>query len=155
MSKMKKGGTVSDQLARRVLETVSDAELGLLEGAARAQAEGRELTSDESAAAETDFCICSRICQCRRGESTPKQNRMMPTTHSRTIAAITCRDLAKQVRQDAHCAIRLTSDMNQISFRSTQWRHHNVRGIETEEIAVRVAELDAAAVGTVVPRSSN
>jgi hypothetical protein len=57
---MKKGGTVSDQLARRVLESVTDAELGLLEGAARAQAQGRELTPDEAAAAEAYISAFAR-----------------------------------------------------------------------------------------------
>jgi hypothetical protein len=47
-----KGGTASDQIIRRVLERVSDAELDLLGSAARAQEQGRELTPAESAAAE-------------------------------------------------------------------------------------------------------
>ena len=45
-------GTTSDQIVRRVLERVSDAELDLLGTAARAVAEGRKLTPSESAAAE-------------------------------------------------------------------------------------------------------
>ena len=47
-----KGGTAIDQIVRRVLERVSDAELDLLGSAARAQEQGRELTPAESAAAE-------------------------------------------------------------------------------------------------------
>jgi hypothetical protein len=48
-----KGGTASDQIVSRVLERVSDADLHLLESAARALAQGRELTPAECAAAET------------------------------------------------------------------------------------------------------
>jgi hypothetical protein len=47
-----KSGTVIDQIVSRVLERVSDADLYLLESAARAQEQGRELTPAESAAAE-------------------------------------------------------------------------------------------------------
>jgi hypothetical protein len=47
-----KGGTASDQLVRRVLERVSDADLDLLGSAAKAMAQGRELTSEESATAQ-------------------------------------------------------------------------------------------------------
>ena len=47
-----RGGTSSDQIVRRVLERVSDAELDLLGSAARAVAQGREFTPAESAAAE-------------------------------------------------------------------------------------------------------
>ena len=47
-----KGGTASDQIIRRVLERVSDAELDLLGSAASAYEQGRELTPAESAAAE-------------------------------------------------------------------------------------------------------
>jgi hypothetical protein len=47
-----KGGTASDQIVRRVLERVSDAELDLLGSAARAQQGGRELTPAELGAAE-------------------------------------------------------------------------------------------------------
>jgi hypothetical protein len=47
-----KGGTASDQIIRRVLERVSDAELDLLGSAARAQEQGREFTPAECAAAE-------------------------------------------------------------------------------------------------------
>ena len=47
-----KGGTATDQIVRRVLECVSDAELDLLGSAARAQQEGRELTPAECGAAE-------------------------------------------------------------------------------------------------------
>ncbi len=47
-----KGGTASDQIVRRALECVSDADLHLLESAARALEQGRELTPAESAAAE-------------------------------------------------------------------------------------------------------
>ena len=45
-------GTASDQIVRRVLERVSDAELDLLGSATRAVAQGRELTPAECAAAE-------------------------------------------------------------------------------------------------------
>ena len=45
-------GTASDQIVRRALECVSDAELDLLGSAASAVAQGRELTPAESAAAE-------------------------------------------------------------------------------------------------------
>ncbi len=47
-----KGETASDQIVRRVLERVSDAELDLLGSAARAVAEGRELTPEECAGVE-------------------------------------------------------------------------------------------------------
>ena len=47
-----KGGTSKDQIVRRVLERVSDAELDLLGSAAGALAQGREFTPAESAAAE-------------------------------------------------------------------------------------------------------
>ena len=47
-----KGGTAIDQIVSRVLERVSDADLHLLESAARAQEQGRELTPAESAASE-------------------------------------------------------------------------------------------------------
>ncbi len=47
-----RGGTAIDLVARGVLERVSDAELYLLESAARAQEQGRVLTPAESAAAE-------------------------------------------------------------------------------------------------------
>lgn len=47
-----KGGTAIDQIVRRMLERVSDAELDLLGNAAHALAQGRELTPAESAAAE-------------------------------------------------------------------------------------------------------
>ena len=47
-----KGGTATDQIVRRVLECVSDADLHLLESAAATLAQGRELTPAESAAAE-------------------------------------------------------------------------------------------------------
>ena len=60
VSQMKKGGTVGDQLARRVLQSVTDAEVGLLESAARAQAQGRELTPDEAAAAEAYISAFAR-----------------------------------------------------------------------------------------------
>ena len=45
-------GTSKDQIIRRVLERVSDADLNLLESAAATLAQGRELTPAESAAAE-------------------------------------------------------------------------------------------------------
>ena len=51
-SQSERGGTSKDQIVRRVLEGVSDAELDLLGSAARAQEQGRELTPAESAAAE-------------------------------------------------------------------------------------------------------
>ena len=47
-----RGGTASDQIVRRALECVSDAELDLLESAAATLAQGRELTLAECAAAE-------------------------------------------------------------------------------------------------------
>src|SRR6202158_1505931 len=47
-----RGGTSKDQIVRRVLEGVSDAELDLLGSAADALAQGRELTPAECAAAE-------------------------------------------------------------------------------------------------------
>ena len=47
-----RGGTAIDLVIRGVLERVSDADLHLLESAARAQEQGRELTPAESAAAE-------------------------------------------------------------------------------------------------------
>ena len=47
-----RGGTSSDQIVRRVLERVSDADLDLLGTAARAVAQGRELTLAECTAAE-------------------------------------------------------------------------------------------------------
>jgi hypothetical protein len=47
-----KGGTASDQIVRSVLERVSDGELGLLDDAVRALAQGRELTPAESAMVE-------------------------------------------------------------------------------------------------------
>ena len=45
-------GTTSDQIVRRVLERVWDAELDLLGSAAGALAQGREFTPAECAAAE-------------------------------------------------------------------------------------------------------
>src|ERR1700694_3421037 len=51
-SQSERGGTSKDQIVRRVLERVSDAELDLLGSAARAVAQGREFTPAESAAAE-------------------------------------------------------------------------------------------------------
>jgi hypothetical protein len=47
-----RGGTASDQIVRRALERVSDAELALLGSAARAHEQGRELTLAECAATE-------------------------------------------------------------------------------------------------------
>ena len=47
-----RGGTASDQIVRGALECVSDAELDLLGSAARALAQGCELTPSECAAAE-------------------------------------------------------------------------------------------------------
>ena len=52
-SQSERGGTASDQIVRRVLECVSDADLNLLESAAATLAQGRELTPAEYAAAET------------------------------------------------------------------------------------------------------
>ena len=51
-SQSERGGTSKDQIVRRVLEGVSDAELDLLGSAAHALAQGREWTPGESAAAE-------------------------------------------------------------------------------------------------------
>jgi hypothetical protein len=48
-----RGRTAIDLVVRGVLERVSDADLHLLESAARALAQGRELTPAECAAAET------------------------------------------------------------------------------------------------------
>ena len=47
-----RGGTSNDQIVRRVLERVSDADLDLLGTATCALAEGRELTPAQCAAAE-------------------------------------------------------------------------------------------------------
>src|ERR1700716_3279159 len=47
-----RGGTSNDQIVRRVLERVSDADLDLLGTAARAVAQGRELRLAEWTAAE-------------------------------------------------------------------------------------------------------
>ena len=47
-----RGGAASDQIVRRALALVSDAELDMLGSAARAQEQGRELTLAESAAVE-------------------------------------------------------------------------------------------------------
>jgi hypothetical protein len=47
-----RGGTLKDQIVRRVLERVSDAELDLLGSAAGALAQGCEFTPAEGAAAE-------------------------------------------------------------------------------------------------------
>ena len=47
-----RGGNSNDQIVRRVLERVSDADLDLLGTAARAVAQGRELTLAECTAAE-------------------------------------------------------------------------------------------------------
>ena len=47
-----RGGTAIDQTVRRALACVSDADLHLLESAAAALAQGRELTPAESVAAE-------------------------------------------------------------------------------------------------------
>ena len=55
-----KGGTATDQIVRRVLECVSDAELDLLGSAARAQEQRRELTPAESAAAEAYVSAVAR-----------------------------------------------------------------------------------------------
>ena len=55
-----KGGTASDQIVRVVLERVSDADLHLLESAARAKEQGRELTPAESAAAEAYVSAVAR-----------------------------------------------------------------------------------------------
>jgi len=51
-SQSERGGTSKDQIVRRVLERVSDAELDLLGSAAHALAQGRELTPAECGAAE-------------------------------------------------------------------------------------------------------
>jgi hypothetical protein len=51
-SQSERGGISKDQIVRRVLEGVSDAELDLLGSAARAQQGGRELTLAELGAAE-------------------------------------------------------------------------------------------------------
>ncbi len=77
---------MSDQLARKVLQSVTDAELGLLESAARAQAQGRELTPDEAAAAEAYISAFAReLASAGGGESMQEQNRIMHKTHSQTI----------------------------------------------------------------------
>ncbi len=55
-----RGGTAIDLVARGVLERVSDADLHLLENAARALAEGRELTPAECAAAEAYVSAVTR-----------------------------------------------------------------------------------------------
>ena len=51
-SQSERGGTSKDQIVRRVLERVSDADLDLLGSAAHALAQGREFTPAECAAAE-------------------------------------------------------------------------------------------------------
>jgi hypothetical protein len=56
----KSGGTATDQIVRRVLERVSDAELDLLGTAARAVAQGRELTPEECATAEAYVSAVTR-----------------------------------------------------------------------------------------------
>ena len=55
-----RGGTAIDLVVRGVLERVSDTDLHLLESAARALAEGRELTPNESAAAEAYVSAVTR-----------------------------------------------------------------------------------------------
>ena len=55
-----RGGTAIDLVVRWVLERVSDAELYLLESAARAQEQGRELTPAESAATEAYAAAVTR-----------------------------------------------------------------------------------------------
>jgi hypothetical protein len=55
-----RGGTAIDLVVRGVLERVSDADLHLLESAARAQKQGRELTPAESAAAEAYVSAVAR-----------------------------------------------------------------------------------------------
>ena len=55
-----KSGTAIDQIVSRVLERVSDADLHLLESAARAQEQGRELTPAECAAAEAYVSAVTR-----------------------------------------------------------------------------------------------
>jgi len=55
-----RAGTTSDQIVRRVLQRVSDAELDLLGSAAHALAQGRELTPAECAAAEAYACRLSQ-----------------------------------------------------------------------------------------------
>ena len=55
-----KGGTAIDQIVSRVLERVSDADLHLLESAARAQEQGRELTPAECAAAKAYVSAVTR-----------------------------------------------------------------------------------------------
>src|SRR6202171_2262336 len=50
-SQLERGGTSNDQIVRRVLEGVSDADLDLLGTAARAVAQGREVALDECTAA--------------------------------------------------------------------------------------------------------
>jgi hypothetical protein len=55
-----RGGTAIDLVVRGVLERVSDADLHLLESAARALAQGRELTSEESATAQADASAVAR-----------------------------------------------------------------------------------------------
>jgi hypothetical protein len=51
-SQSERGGTSKDQIVRRVLERVSDAELDLLGSAAHALAQSREFTPPECAAVE-------------------------------------------------------------------------------------------------------
>ena len=51
-SQSERGGTSKDQIVRRVLERVSDADLDLLGTAAQAVAQGCELTLAECTAAE-------------------------------------------------------------------------------------------------------
>ena len=51
-SQSERGGTSKDQIVRRVLECVSDAELDFLGTAAQAVAQGCELTPEECVATE-------------------------------------------------------------------------------------------------------
>jgi hypothetical protein len=55
-----RGGTAIDLVIRGVLERVSDADLHLLESAARAQEQGRELTPAECAAAKAYVSAVTR-----------------------------------------------------------------------------------------------
>ena len=61
-SQSERGGTSKDQIVRRVLEGISDAELDLLGSAAYALAQGREWTPGESAAAMIAWSVRSRAC---------------------------------------------------------------------------------------------
>jgi hypothetical protein len=70
-----RGGTSSDQIVRRVLERVSDAELDLLESAAATLAQGREFTPAECVAAEAYAAVIARESAAVRSPSGQQRER--------------------------------------------------------------------------------